>query len=418
MDKIVICGKSNLYGSINVKGSKNSTLPILVSSLLSDEDLELTNIPILEDINNMKMLLKSYGAKIKYKSDGLIINSKNISNKVANYDIVRKMRASILILGPLLSRFKKARISLPGGCAIGTRPIDIHLEGLAKLGASFNIENGFVNAEVKSALIGNTIRLPFASVGATENIIMASILARGETIIYNAAREPEVVDLSNCLRSMGAQISGDGTARIKIIGIKKLVKAKHKILSDRIVAGTYIIAAVMLKHEFTIKQINPNHLTSLIELLKKMGANLIINKNSIKVMPSNKLKSSKIETAPYPGFPTDLQAQLMALMCLVDGNSQIKENIFENRFMHVSELNRLGANIRVKKDTAFIEGNRKFKGAQVMASDLRASVSLVLAGLCAAGETTINRVYHLDRGYEKIEETLGKCGPVIKREKN
>jgi len=417
MDRIIITGKANLFGSISVKGSKNAALPILVSSLLSEEDLELYNVPEFTDIRNMKKILLQYGVLMKENSSQLTINAKDITNQVADYDVVRKLRASILILGPLLSRFNKARISLPGGCAIGTRPIDIHLEGLSKLGAIISIENGFVNAEVLGSLMGNYINLSFPSVGATENILMASIFAKGKTIIDNAAKEPEIIDLANCLKSMGAKIVGEGTNQIEIQGITKLQKAKHTILSDRIVAGTYIIAAVMLNKEFVVNNLVSSHLTTLIKLLKKMGANLVVNKDSVIISPSLKLHGVKIETAPYPGFPTDLQAQVMALMSIANGNSQIKENIFENRFMHVSELNRLGADIKVKKETAFIKGNIKFKGAQVMASDLRASVSLVLAGLCAEGNTIINRVYHLDRGYEKIEETLGKCGPIIKREK-
>ena len=417
MDKIIISGKANLFGSINVNGSKNSALPILISSLLSEEDLTLSNLPNFEDIKNMKKLLLHYGVSFKEDSRKVILNAKNIINKETNYDIVRKMRASILILGPLLSRFKKAKISLPGGCAIGTRPIDIHLLGLEKLGANIKIENGFVFANLKKEMTGNKINLPFPSVGATENILMASVLAKGKTIINNAAKEPEIFDLANSLNLMGANIKGAGTNQIKIEGVSKLNKSSYSVMSDRIVAGTYIIAAVMLNKKFEVKKINSQYLKALIDLLKKMGANLIIKKNSIIILPSKKLSASKIETKPYPGFPTDLQAQIMALMSIVDGDSVIKETIFENRFMHVSELNRLGAEIKIKKQKAFIKGNRKYKGAQVMASDLRASVSLVLAGLCAEGKTIINRVYHLDRGYEKIEETLGKCGPSIKRQK-
>tara|TARA_Y100001970_G_scaffold90703_1_gene114399 strand:+ start:6142 stop:7395 length:1254 start_codon:yes stop_codon:yes gene_type:complete len=417
MDKIIISGKANLFGSINVNGSKNSALPILISSLLSEEDLTLSNLPNFEDIKNMKKLLLHYGVSFKEDSRKVILNAKNIINKETNYDIVRKMRASILILGPLLSRFKKAKISLPGGCAIGTRPIDIHLLGLEKLGANIKIENGFVFANLKKEMTGNKINLPFPSVGATENILMASVLAKGKTIINNPAKEPEIFDLANSLNLMGANIKGAGTNQIKIEGVSKLNKSSYSVMSDRIVAGTYIIAAVMLNKKFEVKKINSQYLKALIDLLKKMGANLIIKKNSIIILPSKKLSASKIETKPYPGFPTDLQAQIMALMSIVDGDSVIKETIFENRFMHVSELNRLGAEIKIKKQKAFIKGNRKYKGAQVMASDLRASVSLVLAGLCAEGKTIINRVYHLDRGYEKIEETLGKCGPSIKRQK-
>ena len=418
MDKLVITGQNRIKGSIKVHGAKNAALPILVSSLLSDQDLTLRNIPKVDDINNMLKLLKIYGSIHKLNKNSLTINNSKIKNISADYDIVRKMRASILILGPLLSRFGYAKISLPGGCAIGTRPIDIHLEGLSKMGANFKIENGFVIGSVKNKLKGNKIKLPFPSVGATENILMASVLAQGSTIIENAAREPEIVDLGECLISMGAKIRGLGKKKIYIQGVSSLKKSKHNIVTDRIVAGTYIIMAVMLNCKFEVKNFNTAHLKSLIVILKKMGCKLKVFKNSVKIFPSTKLKSHKVITSPYPGFPTDLQAQLMALMSIVDGNSQIKETVFENRFMHVPELNRLGANIRLSKDKAFIKGSQKFKSAQVMASDLRASVSLVLAALCAKGKTTINRVYHLDRGYEKIEEGIGKLGAKIKRVKS
>ncbi len=417
MDRLIIKGKANLQGSIKIKGSKNSALPIMISALLTNNTLKLKNIPKLDDITNMSKLLRSYGAVIKSSKSNLEIKCKNIVNKDADYDIVRKMRASILILGPLLARFGKARISLPGGCAIGTRPIDIHLEGLKKLGANFEFENGYVVGNVSKQLVGNQILLPFPSVGATENIMMAASIAKGKTIIENAAQEPEINDLANILNKMGAKINIQKKGLIKIDGVKSLKSASHKIMSDRIVAGTFIIAAVMLNKNFEIKEIQSDNLEALTSALIQMGAKLKISTNSIKILASKNLHGIKIQTAPYPGFPTDLQAQMMALMCLVDGNSQIKENIFENRFMHVPELNRLGAKIKVKKDSALIIGNRNLKGAQVMASDLRASVSLVLAALCAEGESIINRVYHLDRGYEKIENTLGKLGPSIKREK-
>ncbi len=418
MDKLIITGRKSLKGFINIHGSKNAALPIMVSSLLSYQDLILENIPNVEDISNMQKLLKGYGSHIKKKENSIIINNCDLINISADYDIVRKMRASILILGPLLSRFGYSKISLPGGCAIGTRPIDIHLKGLSKLGAKFKIENGFVIGKVQKRLKGSRIKLPFPSVGATENILMASVLAKGETVIEQATREPEIEDLGRCLVSMGAKIEGLGTKKIFIQGVDSLQKASHKIISDRIVAGTYIILAVMLNCKFEVKNLNTDHLRSLIKILIKMGANLEVLKNSIKIFPSDKLRSSNVVTSPYPGFPTDLQAQLMALMSIVEGNSQIKETVFENRFMHVPELNRLGANITLNKDKAYITGGQKFKAAQVMASDLRASVSLVLAALCADGKTTINRVYHLDRGYEKIERGIGKLGLKIKRLKS
>ncbi len=417
MDRLLIKGKADLKGSIKIKGSKNSALPIMVSALLSKNTLKLKNLPKLDDIKNMSKLLRSYGAVIKTSKDNLEIKCNNIINRDADYDIVRKMRASILILGPLLARFGKARISLPGGCAIGTRPIDIHLDGLKKLGANFLVENGYVIGQVSKQLHGNNIILPFPSVGATENILMAASIAKGKTIIENAAMEPEISDLAMTLNKMGAKIKIEKRGVIKINGVKSLTKASHKIMSDRIVAGTFIIAAVMLNKNFLVKEIESSHIEALTSILIKMGAKLKINKNSIQIMPSKRLNGIKIQTAPYPGFPTDLQAQIMSLMSLANSNSQIKENIFENRFMHVPELNRLGAKIKVKKDIAHIVGNRNFKGAQVMASDLRASVSLVLAALCAEGESVINRIYHLDRGYERIENTLGKLGPSIKREK-
>ena len=418
MDKLIIKGSSQISGSVNVHGSKNAALPIIVSSLLSDKSLKLLNVPNVVDVSNLITLLKNYGVKILRNKNIVNINPKKIKNLSADYDVVRKMRASILILGPLLSRFGEAKISLPGGCAIGTRPIDIHLTGLSKLGANFEIQNGFVVGNVKSRLIGNKINLPFPSVGATENILMASVLAKGETKISNAAREPEIEDLSKCLIKMGAKIEGHGSKNIYVQGVTNLKKTQHKIISDRIVAGTYIIAALILNSNLEIKNFNTEYLKSLINVLKKMGANLKINNNSIKVLKGPKLKSTNISTSPYPGFPTDLQAQLMSLMCVSNGKSKIKETIFENRFMHVPELNRLGAHITVEKDTATILGNQIFKGAQVMASDLRASISLVLAAMNANGQTTLNRVYHLDRGYENIEKTLGSLGVKIKREKN
>jgi UDP-N-acetylglucosamine 1-carboxyvinyltransferase len=415
MDKLQIRGKAFLTGSISVSGSKNAALPIMIASLLSENGLYLKNLPALQDTLTMKKLLENFGVKIKEINSQTFFDSTNINNSLADYDLVRKMRASILVLGPLISRFKKAKISLPGGCAIGTRPIDIHLNGLEKLGVKFSIENGFVSAEVKKNLTGDRIKLSFPSVGATENIMMAASKAVGETIIENAAREPEIEDLAKCLNKMGAKIIGAGTTKIIIEGVKKLSKSEHTIMSDRIVAGTYVIAAVMLNNEFIIKKIKPDLLSTPLEVLQNMGAKLEIGNDFIKVLPSSSIKGIALETKPYPGFPTDLQAQIMALMSVAKGNSQIKEMIFENRFMHVSELNRLGASIKINKDVAFIEGERRLKGAKVMASDLRASVSLVLAGLYAEGKTIINRLYHLDRGYEKIEETLGKCGPKITR---
>jgi len=417
MDKIRIQGKADLQGSIDIPGSKNAALPILVASLLNKKNINIKNIPDLQDVKFMIKLLESLGVNISKNKNDLILNASKIKNNIADYDLVRKMRASILVLGPLLSRFKEATISLPGGCAIGTRPIDIHLDSLSKLGVKFQIENGYVRGVVENELVGTSINLPFPSVGATENIMMAACLARGVTLINNAAKEPEIIDLSKALNAMGAKIFFSGGNCIKVEGVDSLKEAGHTIMFDRIVAGTYILAGVMLNKKFTVNNINPTFLNSLTDVLIKMKANLIINNNSITTMPSKGIIAADIETAPYPGFPTDLQAQIMALMCIAKGESKINEKIFENRFMHVPELNRLGANIKIKNDIAYIQGNTQFKGAQVMASDLRASVSLVLAALCAEGETIIHRVYHLDRGYEKIEKTLAIHGPIITREK-
>ena len=418
MDKLKILGKSKLSGSIVVPASKNASLPIMVSSLLSSEGLYINNLPNLEDIRTMTQLLKKFNVKIKKIDSKIFFDSSKVKNNIADYDQVRKMRASILVLGPLLTRFGEAKISLPGGCAIGNRPINIHLEAFKKMGAKIKIENGFVLAKIQNQLKGSNILLPFPSVGATENIMMAACLAKDQTIIDNAAKEPEIIDLANCLNKMGAKISFINKGKIKINGVKKLFINEHNIIPDRIVAGTFVIAAVMLNSEFVVNNIDSNYLINPIKTLKNMGAKIETGKNYIKVLPAKKIRGTKIQTKPYPGFPTDLQAQIMALMAIAEGNSEIQEKIFENRFMHVLELNRLGANITIKDDKAFIKGVKKLKGAQVMASDLRASVSLVLAGLCAEGQTIINRVYHLDRGYQKIEETLGKCGPIITRLKN
>ena len=417
MDFFEIEGKNQLFGDIQISGAKNAVLPLMVASILNNDKLTISNVPNLSDSITMANLLRGMGSEVELSDGKIHINSQSINDPYAPYNLVRKMRASFYVLGPLLSKFGEAKVSLPGGCAIGNRPIDIHIQGLRKLGATFEIENGFVIGRVKDSLVGNNIKLSFPSVGATENILMAAVLAIGKTVIINAAKEPEITDLAKCLNLMGAKINGAGTDIIEIEGVESLNKTSHKILSDRIVAGTFIIAAVMLNKNFKVCEINPKHLDSLINILKKMGANIKIKNTSIEISPSKNLKGILVKTSPYPGFPTDLQAQMMALMSIVKGNSQIKETIFENRFMHVPELNRLGANIKIIKDVAYIQGNRKFVGAQVMASDLRASVSLVLAGICAKGKTVINRVYHLDRGYEKIEKTLGNQGPKIKREK-
>jgi len=414
--KLLIRKSSPLKGIIEVSGSKNSALPIMAASLLLNDKCLLKNIPNLADVNSMINLLESLGAKINKKKSYITINCSNLKNHKAEYNLVKKMRASILVLGPLLSRNQNAIVSLPGGCAIGTRPINYHLYGLKKLGAKISIKDGYVIAKAPNGLRGNTIELPRVSVGATENLLLASILAKGKTVIKNAAKEPEVQDLCNFLNMMGANIKGIGKKNIIIKGVKKLKSVKYSIIPDRIEAGTFIVAALITKGKLRINNIIIEHLQTPLKVLKKMGAKIKIQKNYIIVDGKNsQLFSSKIKTKPYPGFPTDLQAQFMCLFSLIKGKSYIEESVFENRFMHVSELNRLGAKIFVKNQNCKIEGVEKLIGAQIMASDLRASVSLVLAGLVANGETQIDRIYHLDRGYEKIENKLNPCGANIKR---
>ena len=416
--KLLVKKSKPLNGYINIGGSKNSALPIMAASLLTSKNCLLKNIPDLADINTMLILLKSLGVDYSYGSDNLLLKGSKKLKNFANYELVRKMRASILVLGPLLARTGSAKVSLPGGCAIGTRPIDLHLYALQKLGANIKIKNGYVYAEAKQGLKGNKIKFLTISVGATENAVLASVIAKGKTIIENAAREPEVQDLCNFLNVMGAKISNIGKKTIIVEGVKNLKSVEYKIIPDRIVAGTFLIAGLITGGKLKIDNIIPDHLKYPIKILKKMGAKIQIGKNYILLKKSSiNLKPIKIKTSPYPGFPTDLQAQFMTLLTIVRGKSHIQENIFENRFMHVSELNRLGANIKVKKDKSIIEGVKKLIGANVMASDLRASVSLILAGLVAEGKTVISRIYHLDRGYEKIEDKLNSCGSNIKRYK-
>ena len=416
MKQLIIKNGQPLTGEINVSGSKNAALPIMAASLLSNKNCLLTNIPDLIDIKSMSKLLESLGVSVDKKKSSILINALKLNSYRADYNLVRKMRASILVLGPLLARFQKAIVSLPGGCAIGTRPIDLHLFGMKKLGAKISIKSGNVIAEAPKGLFGNYIKLPSVSVGATENILLASTLSKGQTTIINAAREPEVQDLCYFLNKMGANIKGIGTNCLKIQGVKILGNVTHSVIPDRIEAGTFILSALITKGRLKINNATASHLTTPINILKKMGASITLKKSYILVDGKKSiLKPAHIKTGPYPGFPTDLQAQFMSLLATIKGNSSIQENVFENRFMHVSELNRLGAIIKVKKDKSIIKGVKKLIGAPVMASDLRASVSLILAGLIAEGETKINRIYHLDRGYEKIENKLNPCGANIKR---
>jgi len=415
MDKLIIKGGSKISGSVNVHGSKNSALPIIVSSLLSEKTLKLSNVPNVVDVLNLIKLLKNYGVKIEHKKNKLKINPSKIKNLSADYDVVRKMRASILILGPLLSRFGEARISLPGGCAIGTRPIDIHLAGLSKLGANFEIQNGFVVGSVKSQLIGNKIKLPFPSVGATENILMASILAKGETKISNAAREPEIQDLCQMLNKMGAKIYDSGKEKIIIDGVNKLCGCTHKVIPDRIEAGTFLIAAAATSSSITISPVIPNHLEAVTNKLQESGSKITIKGNSITIK-GKKIKGVDIETAPFPGFPTDLQAPFTTLMAIANGESKITETIFENRMNHIYLLNEMGASIKLNKNVAHIKGVKTINGMNLVGSDLRSSAALIIAGIIAKGSSNFYGLEHLDRGYENFEIKLKNLGVKIVRE--
>ena len=417
MQKLLIKGKKDLTGIISISGSKNATLPILAASILAN-DVQLINTPLVKDIFTMLELLKFIGVKIKIKSTKNIIQLKNKKKKIntlAPYKLVKTMRAGVLVLGPLLTKYKKAKVSLPGGCAIGSRPVDLHLFALKKLGARIKIKDGYIIAEAKKGLIGTKIKFPSISVGATENAILAAYGAKGKTILLNCAIEPEIQDLIKFLKKLGCKIKISGR-KITLNGQSLTQKRiTHKIIFDRIEAGTYLIAGALIGKKIVIKNVDPKILKFEIDILKKMGARVIKNKDSISIIKSKGLKKIFITTKPYPGFPTDLQAQLMVLMTQAKGLSKIKENIFENRFMHVPELRRMGAKIEIKNKTAYILGPSNLTGAEVMATDLRASVSLVLAGLIADNRTIVNRIYHLDRGYEKLENKLKKCKAQIKR---
>ena len=417
MQKLLIKGNKELSGSISISGSKNATLPILAASILA-KNVKLTNIPLVKDIFTMLQLLKFIGINSKTNKNKKSIeltNKKTNINTLAPYRLVKTMRAGVLVLGPLLTKYKKARVSLPGGCAIGTRPVDLHLFALKKLGAKIKIKDGYIIAEAKNGLQGTKIRFPSISVGATENALLAAFGAKGKTILYNCAIEPEVMDLILFLKKLDCKIKIVGR-KIEIFG-RKLSKTKinHQVIFDRIEAGTYLIAAALAGKKIVINKIEPRILNNEIKMLRKMGVKIIISKRSISITKNKKLKKINITTKPYPGFPTDLQAQLMVLMSQANGLSKITENIFENRFMHVPELKRMGAKIKIKDKTAYIQGPCKLTGAEVMATDLRASVSLVLAGLIADNRTIVNRIYHLDRGYEYLEDKLKKCKAHIKR---
>jgi len=417
MQKLLIKGKRELSGKISISGSKNATLPILAASVLANQ-VKLTNIPLVKDIFTMVELLKFIGLRVKIlKNKNVIeINDKEKKiNTLAPYKLVKTMRAGVLVLGSLLSKYGKAKVSLPGGCAIGSRPVDLHLFALKKLGAKIKIKDGYIIADAKQGLKGCVVKFPNISVGATENALLAAFNAKGKTILKNCAIEPEVKDLVLFLNKLGSKIKISGRT-ITINELKKIsVKVYHDVISDRIELGTYMIASALVGKKITISKINPNIVKSEIDILRKMGVKIKKFRNSIIIKKNKKLKKINITTSPYPGFPTDLQAQLMVLMSQARGVSKITENIFENRFMHVPELKRMGAIIKIKNKTAYIQGPSKLTGAEVMATDLRASVSLVLAGLVAENRTIINRIYHLDRGYEFLEAKLKSCKADIKR---
>lgn len=418
MDAILVTGGGEINGKIPIAGAKNACLTLMPATLLSEEPLTLTNAPRLSDIKTMTTLLESLGSEVSTMQDGkvLTMSSNKLNNFTAAYDIVRKMRASILVLGPLLAREGQAVVSLPGGCAIGARPVDLHLMAMRALGAEIELHDGYIHAKANNGLTGATIDFPFVSVGATENALLAASLAKGTTILKNAAREPEIVDLVQCLISMGAEIEGEGTSSITIQGVDRLHGATHRVVTDRIELGTYMLAPAFTGGEIECLGGKIELLTAFCEKLDECGIIVEQTKTGLKVKRSDAgLKAINIKTEPFPGFPTDLQAQMMALLCTATGKSILEEKIFENRFMHAPELSRMGAKISVNGGTAIVLGVDRLKGAPVMATDLRASVSLILAGLAAEGETLINRVYHLDRGYERVEEKLQNCGAKIER---
>lgn len=419
MDRITITGGTPLRGEIAIGGAKNAALPVMAAAILSDQKLELSNLPNVADIHAMGNLLSELGADVSLdgENNSAVIDAANISETTAPYDIVRKMRASVLVLGPLLARFGHARVSLPGGCAIGTRPVDLHLTALEQMGAEIELTGGYIDARVDGRLKGTHIIFPTVTVGGTENILMAAVLADGETVIANAAREPEVSDLAHCLQAMGAEISGIGTDTLRVVGIKSLESAAHSIVPDRIETGTYAVASAITAGDIMLTGAEMSTNEAVFSTLARAGVEIVESDAGIRVSRANgRIKGVDLMTEPFPGFPTDMQAQFMALMCLADGASMITESIFENRFMHVPELLRMGADVNVHGSSAIVRGVETLSGAPVMATDLRASVSLILAGLAAEGETIVNRVYHLDRGYERIEAKLAACGAKIIRD--
>ena len=415
MQKLEVLGANKLKGQIKISGSKNASLPILASTLLSNKKIYLNNLPKVKDIETMINLLKSLGSKIQLKGKKIVIDNSKQKKKFASYNLVKTMRAGILVLGPLLAKFGNAKVSLPGGCAIGTRPVDIHLKALSKLGARYKIIQGYVYATAPKGLIGSKINFSKISVGATENLIIAANFAKGITILNNCAIEPEIKDLVNFLIKMGCNIKWISKRSLKIVGVNELKDTSYSIMFDRIEAGTYLVAAAVTEGNLKIKNVIPKIIQTEINILKKIGSKITIKKDEIHIIGNKKIKCMNIKTSPYPGFPTDLQAQIMVLLCKANKKSLIKEDIFENRFMHVGELNRMGAQISINGNKALIRGNTNFQAAELMATDLRASVSLILAALSAKGKSIINRIYHLDRGYEDLEKKLKKVGAKIKR---
>jgi UDP-N-acetylglucosamine 1-carboxyvinyltransferase len=416
MQKLIIKGKKKLSGTISISGSKNATLPILAASILSNKAVTLKNVPLVQDVQTMINLLKFIGINIKISKKNILNISNNRKLKtIAPYNLLKTMRAGVLVLGPLLAKYKKATVSLPGGCAIGARPVNLHLFALEKLGAKIKIKNGYIHASAKNGLKGNVIKFPAISVGATENAILAAVSAKGKTIISNCAIEPEIKDMITFLKKIGCNISFIGKRKILIIGSSKFKNATHEIIFDRIELGTYLIAAALIGKKIILSRVKPEIIKTEIKILKKMGVKMKVEKNKITVFETKKINNINIKTEAYPGFPTDLQAQIMVLMSKATGISKVKESIFENRFMHVPELKRMGAKIITQKNVAIITGPTNLSGAEVMATDLRASVSLVLAALVADNKTVINRVYHLDRGYENLEKKLKKCKASINR---
>ena len=416
MDRIIIEGRQRLEGDVHISGAKNAALPILVSALLTSGTCEFDNVPDLRDIHSTLELLEHLGARTEMNGNRVWVDASGLHNHEAPYDLVRKMRASILVLGPLTARLKKARVSLPGGCAIGARPINLHLKGLRCLGADIDLAHGYVEASAP-ALNGAEIYLDTVTVTGTENLMMAAVLAEGTTVLHNAAREPEILALADVLNMMGARIEGAGTSEITIKGVSELQPVKARIIPDRIETGTFMVAAALTGGNITIRGCEPEHNEAAIHKLLQTGARVKISTDALTVLGSETVTSIDIKTQPYPGFPTDMQAQFMVLMSVADGLSLISETIFENRFIHVEELRRMGADIKVTGNTAMVKGTAGLSGAPVMATDLRASASLILAGLIADGTTEVNRVYHLDRGYEAIEEKFAQLGARIKRVK-